>query len=135
MAKYILKSLRCWHRKIFKVCLAILQHHPWKGCGHFTLSMQLQVLSLVTVLELVILWLFELIIVFIFGMQVLPHHGNYSYIKYRKCFPTFDNFCTMWWIRIPYFIHCWFLVVVIFCLVLCFVGITCPVMCSCIMLS
>ena len=27
MAKHTLKDLRCEHRKIFKVCLAILQHY------------------------------------------------------------------------------------------------------------
>ena len=27
MAKHTLKILRCEHRKIFKVCLAILQHY------------------------------------------------------------------------------------------------------------
>ena len=31
MAKHTLKILRCSHRKIFKVCLAILQHDVWKG--------------------------------------------------------------------------------------------------------
>ena len=31
MAKHTLKILRCSHRKIFKVCLAILQHYAWKG--------------------------------------------------------------------------------------------------------
>ena len=31
MAKYTFKILRCSHRKIFKVCLAILQHYAWKG--------------------------------------------------------------------------------------------------------
>ena len=31
MAKYTLKILRCSHRKIFKVFLAILQHYAWKG--------------------------------------------------------------------------------------------------------
>ena len=30
MAKGTLKILRCEHRKIFKVCLAILEH-AWKG--------------------------------------------------------------------------------------------------------
>ena len=31
MAKHTLKILRCEHRIIFKVCLAILQHYAWKG--------------------------------------------------------------------------------------------------------
>ena len=31
MAKHTLKILRCKHRKIIKVCLAIFQHHEWKG--------------------------------------------------------------------------------------------------------
>ena len=31
MAKHTLKILRCQHRKIFKVCLAILQHYARKG--------------------------------------------------------------------------------------------------------
>ena len=31
MAKHTLKILRCSHHKIFKVCLAILQHYAWKG--------------------------------------------------------------------------------------------------------
>ena len=31
MAKYTLKISRCSHRKIFKVCLTILQHYAWKG--------------------------------------------------------------------------------------------------------
>ena len=31
MAKYTLNVLRCEHRKIFKVCLAILQYYAWKG--------------------------------------------------------------------------------------------------------
>ena len=30
MAKHTLKILRCECRKIFKVCLAILQHYAWK---------------------------------------------------------------------------------------------------------
>ena len=31
MAKHTLKILRCEHRKIFQVCLAILQRYAWKG--------------------------------------------------------------------------------------------------------
>ena len=31
MAKHTLKILWCSHRKIFKVCLAILQHYAWKA--------------------------------------------------------------------------------------------------------
>ena len=31
MAKHTLKILRCSHRKIFKVCLAIFQHDEVKG--------------------------------------------------------------------------------------------------------
>ena len=31
MAQHTFKILRCEHRKIFKVCLAILQHYAWKG--------------------------------------------------------------------------------------------------------
>ena len=31
MAKHTLKILRYKHRKIFKACLAILQHYAWKG--------------------------------------------------------------------------------------------------------
>ena len=31
MAKYTLKILQCSHHKIFKVCLAILQHYAWKS--------------------------------------------------------------------------------------------------------
>ena len=31
MAKHTLKILRCEHRKIFKVCLDILQHYSGKG--------------------------------------------------------------------------------------------------------
>ena len=31
MAKHTLKILRCEHRKIFKVCLAIFQHYEKKG--------------------------------------------------------------------------------------------------------
>ena len=31
MAKHTLKILRCEHRKIFKVCLAIFQHYAIKG--------------------------------------------------------------------------------------------------------
>ena len=31
MAKHTLKILRCSHRKIFKVCLAIFQHYAIKG--------------------------------------------------------------------------------------------------------
>ena len=31
MAKHTLKILRCSHRKIFKVCLAIFQHYEIKG--------------------------------------------------------------------------------------------------------
>ena len=31
MAKHTLKILWCKHRKILKVCLAILQHFGWKG--------------------------------------------------------------------------------------------------------
>ena len=31
MAKHTLKILQCWHRTIFKVCLAIFQHYAWKG--------------------------------------------------------------------------------------------------------
>ena len=31
MAKHTLKILRCKHRKIFKVCLAIFQHYAIKG--------------------------------------------------------------------------------------------------------
>ena len=31
MAKHNLKVLRCEHRKIFKVCLAIFQHYEIKG--------------------------------------------------------------------------------------------------------
>ena len=30
MAKHTLKIMRYEHRKIFKVCLAILQHYAWK---------------------------------------------------------------------------------------------------------
>ena len=30
MAKHTLKILQCSHRKIFKVCLAILQHYVWR---------------------------------------------------------------------------------------------------------
>ena len=30
MAKHALKTLQCEHRKILKVCLAIL-HYTWKG--------------------------------------------------------------------------------------------------------
>ena len=30
MAKHILKILRCLHRKIFKVCLVILQHFMYE---------------------------------------------------------------------------------------------------------
>ena len=31
MARHTLKILRCEHRKIFKVCLAIFQHYEIKG--------------------------------------------------------------------------------------------------------
>ena len=31
MTKHTLKILGCEHRKIFKVCLTILQHYAWKG--------------------------------------------------------------------------------------------------------
>ena len=31
MAELTLKILRYSHRKIFEVCLAILQHYAWKG--------------------------------------------------------------------------------------------------------
>ena len=31
MAKHTFKILRCEHRKIFKVCLAIFQHYEIKG--------------------------------------------------------------------------------------------------------
>ena len=31
MAKHTLKILRCEHRKIFKVCLAIFQYYDIKG--------------------------------------------------------------------------------------------------------
>ena len=34
MAKHTLKILRCLRRKIFKVCLAILQHYALKGLTH-----------------------------------------------------------------------------------------------------
>ena len=31
MTKYTLNILWCEHRRIFKVCLAVLQHHEMKG--------------------------------------------------------------------------------------------------------
>ena len=34
MAKHTLKILRCSHRKIFKVCVAIFQHYKIKGSGN-----------------------------------------------------------------------------------------------------
>ena len=34
MAKHTLKILRCKHRKIFKVCLAILQHEKSDFIAH-----------------------------------------------------------------------------------------------------
>ena len=49
--------------------------------GHFALSTQLQVLSLVMVLGLLSLWLCELIIVFVFGIQLHTFHPPTAYFS------------------------------------------------------
>ena len=38
MAKHTLKILRCEHRKIFKVCLAIFQHYEIKGLSNIDVT-------------------------------------------------------------------------------------------------
>ena len=43
MAKPILEIMRCSHRKIFKVCLAILQYYAWKGWRYFWCFLQKQI--------------------------------------------------------------------------------------------
>ena len=63
--------------------------------GHSALSTQLQVISLVMVLGLLILWFCELIIVFIFGIQL----HDYGYVMKTSVFQLlWDNLhCMLDW--------------------------------------
>ena len=107
--------------------------------GHCALSTQLQVLSLVMVLGFVILFLCELIIFFILGMQLwlifkvfllnilwnLLWSGKRLSDKSRKCFPTFVTTCALYG-RLNHIIFLFqFSVVVVFCLMLCWYRISC----------
>ena len=116
----------------------LLMRQFWLS-GYFALSTQFQVLHLVMVLGLIILQLCELIIVFIFGLQVqlifvvfllnnlwnLLWGGKCLSNQDKKCFPTFLRTSALYGglSHITFLFR--FLVVLVFCLMFCWYCISC----------
>ena len=103
MAKHTLKILRCEHRKIIKVCLAILRYYTWRGSrlrfydrGSGSRSFSFVLVLQKSILERFALILFDKHFVFIFHLSdtnLVCQHRQYSkYSMVTLCDIISDKF-------------------------------------------